>query len=232
MTQRRFTITIDGPAAAGKSTVGAEVAHRLDGVFFDTGLLYRAVTLAALRLGVCANDAQRLARIAADLPVDVRRPTIADGRQSDVLLDGADVTWELRVPEVDRNVSEVSAHPLVRAALLGLQRSIGRSGLVVMVGRDIGTVVLPEAELKVYLDASAEERARRRCAQLREAGQVADYETVLADILMRDERDSQRAASPLSIPDEALVVDSDRRSVEQVIDTIEAAARERLAVTP
>jgi cytidylate kinase len=209
VTHRRFTIAIDGPAAAGKSTVGAEVARRLDGVYFDTGLLYRAVTLAALRAGVAADDAPRLAQLAAAMQVDVRRPSMDDGRQSDVLLDGVDVTWELRAPEVDRTVSEVSAHPLVRAALLDKQRRIGRSGLVVMVGRDIGSVVLPDADLKVYLDASPEERARRRCAQLREAGKPADYATLLADIRRRDEVDSQRAVSPLRVPDGALVVDSD-----------------------
>jgi cytidylate kinase len=228
VTHRRFTIAIDGPAAAGKSTVGAEVARRLDGVYFDTGLLYRAVTLAALRAGVAPDDAEGLARLAAALHVDVTRPTVADGRQSDVLLDGADVTWELRTPAVDRAVSEVSAHPLVRAALLEKQRRIGRSGLVVMVGRDIGSVVLPDAELKVYLDASPEERARRRVAQLRAAGKPADYATVLADIHQRDEVDSRRAVSPLRIPDGAVVVDSDGCSVEEVIDIITAHARERL----
>src|SRR4029079_8512410 len=116
VTQRRFTIAIDGPAAAGKSTVGAEVARRLDGVYFDTGLLYRAVTLAALRAGVASDDARGLACLASAMQVDVTRQSLSDGRQSDVLLDGADVTWELRTPEVDRTVSEVSAHPLVRAA--------------------------------------------------------------------------------------------------------------------
>jgi CMP/dCMP kinase len=126
----------------------------------------------------------------------------------------------------------VSAHPLVRAALLDKQRRIGRSGLVVMVGRDIGSVVLPDAELKVYLDASPEERARRRCAQLRDAGKPADYASVLADIRQRDEVDSQRAVSPLRIPDGALVVDSDGRSVEEVIDIIAAHARERLETLP
>jgi cytidylate kinase len=122
----------------------------------------------------------------------------------------------------------VSAHPLVRAALLDKQRRIGRSGLVVMVGRDIGSVVLPDAELKVYLDASPEERARRRCEQLRAAGKPADYATLLSDIRRRDEVDSQRAVSPLRVPDGALVVDSDGRSVAEVIDIIAAHARERL----
>jgi CMP/dCMP kinase len=232
VTHRRFTIAIDGPAAAGKSTVGAEVARRLDGIYFDTGLLYRAVTLAALRAGVEPADARGLAQLARTLQVDVTRPSVPDGRQSDVLLDGADVTWELRTPAVDRTVSEVSAHPLVRAELLDKQRRIGRSGLVVMVGRDIGSVVLPDAELKVYLDASPEERARRRCAQLRDAGKPADYASVLADIRQRDEVDSRRAVSPLRIPDGALVVDSDGRSVEEVIDIIAAHARERLETLP
>jgi cytidylate kinase len=227
---RRFTITIDGPAGAGKSTVGAGVAHRLDGVFFDTGILYRAVTLAAQRLGVPPDDARRLARIAADLRVDVSRPSVDDGRLCDIWLDGVDVTWELRTPAVDRAVSEVSAHPAVRAALIEQQRRIGRSGLVVMVGRDIGSVVLPDAELKVYLDASPEERARRRGVQLREAGQPADVAMLLREIVRRDAEDSQRAASPLRVPDGALVIDSDCCSIEQVIDSIAAAARARMRV--
>jgi cytidylate kinase len=225
---RQFTIAIDGPAAAGKSTVGEQVATTLDGVYFDTGVLYRAVTLSALRAGVASDDAARLAEIAASMQVAIGRPSVADGRQSDVLLDGQDVTWELRTPAVDRSVSAVSAHPAVRAALLGAQRRIGRSGRVVMVGRDIGTVVLPDAELKIFLDASPEERARRRCAQLEAAGKPADYASILADIVRRDDIDTQRAASPLRPADDALIVDSDGRSIPEVVDLIVAAARARL----
>lgn len=234
MAERRFTIAIDGPAGAGKSTVGAEVARRLDGVFFDSGLLYRAVTLAALRHGVPTDAAERLASLAAELDLHVERPSRDDGRQSDVLLDGQDVTWELRAPEVDHAVSRVSAHPGVRAALLEPQRRIGRSGRVVMVGRDIGTTVLPDAELKIYLDASAEERARRRCAQLADAGaaQDLDFEAVLGEIRRRDEQDTRRAASPLRAAPDALVIDSDGRSAEDVADVIVAAARARLDAVP
>jgi cytidylate kinase len=221
-----FTITIDGPAAAGKSTVGAQVAHRLEAVFFDTGLLYRAVTHAALERGLALDDAGALAQLAQDLDIRVERPSLADGRQSDVLVNGRDVTLHLRTPEIDRAVSPVSAHAEVRAALLPAQRRIGRSGRVVMVGRDIGSVVLPEAELKVYVDASPEERARRRHGELSCAGSAADLAAILAGIRARDQIDSERSAAPLRVPDGAMVIDTDHLVIEEVVERIVEAAEQ------
>jgi cytidylate kinase len=229
---RRFTIAIDGPAAAGKSTVGALVARRLGAVYFDTGLLYRAITRAALDRGIAPSDGPALGRLVRDCGIRVTRPSIDDGRQSDVIVDGEDVTARLRLPDVDRHVSEVSAHQEVRDALLETQREIGRSGRVVMVGRDIGTVVLPQAELKVFLDAGVDERAHRRCRQLAREGSPQPYDVILADMRRRDAFDSSRDVAPLRPADDAIVVNSDELDIETVVDRIVQAALERLGTVP
>ncbi|MEX1158027.1 MAG: (d)CMP kinase [Thermomicrobiales bacterium] len=227
VTDRRMTIAIDGPAAAGKSTVGEIVARRIDGVYFDSGLLYRALTLLAIEAGVAPSDAAQLARLAAMMDISVVRSTAGDGRQVDVLQAGRDVTNALRTPEIDQNVSAVSAHAAVRDALLEQQRRIARSGRVVMVGRDIGTVVLPDAQLKIFLDASPEERARRRCQQLDEAGKPQPYDVVLADMKLRDRIDSERDVAPLVPAADSIVVDSDSLTIEEVADLIVSHAEQR-----
>src|SRR5512138_564752 len=168
-------IAIDGPAASGKSTIAEKLAADLGYLYFDTGVMYRAVTLAALQALHSVQDEQLVTEIADQVQIDVLPPRFNDGRLYDVLLDGADVTWAIRQPEVDQNVSQVSAYPGVRKAMTEQQRRIGQRGKVVMVGRDIGTVVLPEAELKIYLDASVEERARRRFEESVRRGQIATY---------------------------------------------------------
>ncbi len=218
-------ITIDGPAASGKSTIGQLLAQALGYLYFDTGVMYRAVTLAALRRGVDPADEEAVTRLAGQIRIDVIPPTVADGRQYTVLVDGEDVTWDLRLPEVDANVSPVSAYPGVRAALLEQQRRIAAGGRVVMVGRDIGTVVLPDAGLKIYLDASLEERARRRCEEMRARGQPTDYEKVLAAMRRRDQIDSQRAAAPLRPAEDAIVVDSTTMDVNAVLARVLALVR-------
>jgi cytidylate kinase len=220
----RLTIAIDGPAAAGKSTVGEIVARKIDGVYFDTGLLYRAVTRAGIDRRVALDDGTALAAMTRSCDVQVRRPTVDDGRQSDVLIDGEDVTPRLRTPEIDRNVSVVAAHREVREVLLETQRKIGRSGRVVMVGRDIGTVVLPEAEVKIFLDASPEERAHRRHEQMGDAPDVPAYEQILADMRRRDEIDSQRDVAPLRPADDAIIIDSDPLTIEEVANRIVSIA--------
>ncbi len=214
-------IAIDGPAASGKSTVGKLVAERLGYLYFDTGVMYRAVTWACLERGVAIADEEAVTHLAEALRIDVTRPTVADGRQATVLVDGADVTWQIRRPEVDANVSPVSAYPGVRAALTAQQRRIGTAGRVVMVGRDIGTVVMPDAELKIYLDAAVEERARRRYAEILARGEQADYEAVLEGMRRRDVIDSTRATAPLRVAADAVVIDSTCLSIEQVVETIE-----------
>ena len=169
------TIAIDGPAASGKSTIGALLAEQLGYIYFDTGVMYRAVTWAALDRGIDIDDEAAVTALAERVRIDVLAPTVEDGRQYTVMCDGQDVTWAIRAPDVDRAVSPVSAYPGVRAAMTAQQRRIGLGGRVVMVGRDIGTVVLPEADLKIYLDASVEERARRRLREIMSRGETAEF---------------------------------------------------------
>jgi len=209
------TIAIDGPASAGKSTLGEVLAQALGYLYFDTGVMYRAVTWEALRRGIPIADEAAVTALAESITIDVTRPTIQDGRQYDVYVDGRDVTWDIRRPEVDAHVSPVSAYPGVRAALTRQQRAIGQRGQVVMVGRDIGTVVLPEAELKIYLDASLEVRARRRLAELQARGCAVDYATVLETIRRRDEIDSGRSVAPLRPAEDAFYLCNDHLTVEE-----------------
>lgn len=221
------TIAIDGPAAAGKSTVGELLAKDLNYLYFDTGVMYRAVTLIALQRGIEIADEEQVSKLAEQLHINVCQPTIEDGRQYTVYVDGQDVTWELRQPEVDSNVSPVSAYPDVRAALTEQQRRIGQRGQVVMVGRDIGTVVLPDASLKIYLDATVEERARRRYMENLQRGQECTYEDVLRDMRRRDKIDSERDAAPLRPADDAVIIDTTDLTVAQVIRLIKRLLRER-----
>ncbi|OGO06968.1 MAG: cytidylate kinase [Chloroflexi bacterium RBG_13_56_8] len=216
----KITITIDGPASSGKSTVAGILADKLKYLYFDTGVMYRAVTWAALDRGIPIEDEEAVTRLAESLRIDVSRPTAEDGRQYTVLADGEDVTWEIRSPEVNESVSPVSAYKGVRAALTRQQRRIAAGGGVVMVGRDIGTVVLPEAEVKIYLDATVEERARRRHLEVLGRGQPSDYAEVLANLRRRDHIDSTRAEAPLAIAKDAIVIDSTHMSVEEVVAQI------------
>jgi cytidylate kinase len=214
-------ITIDGPAASGKSTLGARLAQALGYLYFDTGVMYRAVTWVALQRQLDINNEAAITHLAEELAIDVQPPSRDDGRACDVLADGQDVTWETRRPEVDANVSPVSAYAGVRAALTAQQRRIGLRGNIVMVGRDIGTVVLPEADLKIYLDASAQERARRRYTELLKRGEMADYEQILAVIVLRDQIDSTRQVAPLKAAKDAIVVNSDQLDADQVLQLVQ-----------
>lgn len=217
---RPSTIAIDGPAASGKSTIGGVLAERLGYLYFDTGVMYRAVTWAAIARGIAVKDEARVSVLAEQLRIDVIRPTVDDGRQYTVLADGQDVTWEIRRPEVNGGVSPVSAYPGVRAALTVQQRRIGRQGRIVMVGRDIGTVVLPDADLKIYLDATVEERAGRRYREDVARGEPAEFDLVLASVRRRDEIDSGRALAPLCAAVDAVVIDTTELGVEQVIERV------------
>ena len=219
------TIALDGPAASGKSTVGSRVADALDYLFFDTGVMYRAVTWAALQRGVDVHDAPKVAKLAEEIPIDVRPPSQTDGRACDVLVDAKDITWQTRSPEVDANVSVIAANPGVRAALTKQQRRIGLRGKVVMVGRDIGTVVIPEAELKIYLDASAEERAKRRYEEILARGEEADYDEILEKVVQRDYVDSTRDVAPLRAAEDAIIIDSDKLDANQVFEKIMALCK-------
>jgi cytidylate kinase len=213
-------ITIDGPAASGKTTLGKGLAEACSYLFFDTGVMYRAVTWAALQRGVPIADEAAITALAETAQIDVRPPSIEDGRPNDVLLDGEDITWEIRNPSVDANVSPVSVYPGVRRALTLQQRRIGLRGRVVMVGRDIGTVVLPEADLKIYLDASAEERARRRYIERKSRGEAADLDEILAGVCERDRIDSTRAVAPLRAAEDAIIIDSNNLNADQVLEKV------------
>ena len=213
-------IAIDGPAASGKSTLGKRLAETLNYLYFDTGVMYRAVTLAALQRGVNINDEAAITTLAETVDIDVLPPSKNDGRGYDIFVGGKDVTWEIRRPEVDTNVSVVSAYPAVRRALSIQQRKIGLRGKVVMVGRDIGTIVLPEADLKIYLDASVEERANRRFNELVTYGQKAVYSDILASMRQRDFIDSNRQVAPLRPANDAVILTSDSLNIEQVFERV------------
>jgi cytidylate kinase len=211
------SIAIDGPASSGKSTIGIRLAERLGYLFFDTGIMYRAVTLAVIRKGIDINDEDEVTRLAQIVHIDVRSPSIADGRKEDVLLDGEDVTWAIRDPEVEKWVSKISAYAVVRRAMTQLQRRIGKRGRVVMVGRDIGTVVMPDADLKIYLDASLEERARRRYQELVQRGESVTLKEVLVGLKKRDQIDSSREIAPLKPAKDAVILNTDGLSIEEVL---------------
>lgn len=214
-------ITIDGPAAAGKSVLGEKLAQRLDYLYFDTGVMYRAITWLALQRQIDVADEVALTRLAETVRIGIARPEVNDGRQYTVSVDALDITWEIRRPEVDQNVSAVSAYEGVRRAMAAQQRAIGIRGQVVMVGRDIGTVVLPEADLKLYLTASPEERARRRWKEIQARGQEAGYQQVLEDMRRRDKIDSEREVAPLRPAADAVVINNDHLTVEEEVCLVE-----------
>lgn len=211
-------IAIDGPAASGKSTLAEKIAHELGFFYFDTGVMYRAVTLAALRQNILVEDETSVSSLASSIQIDVQKPSQADGRMMDVFVNGEDVTWQIRTPEVDRNVSKVSAYAGVRKAMTEQQRRIGERGQMVMVGRDIGTVVFPDAACKIYLEASPEERAKRRYEENQKRGECLSYEEILTSIQKRDDVDSSRAVAPLKPAPDAIVINSDGKTIEQVFE--------------
>ena len=214
------TVAIDGPSGAGKSTIGHALAQRIDATFVDTGLMYRALTLAALERGGDVDDGPALGELDGLPRIVVARPRPEPReRLETVRLDGRDVTPEVRRPAVDRAVSAVSRHREVRAAMLEVQRETASRDDTVMVGRDIGTVVLPDATLKVFLTAPAEVRAARRASEM---GRPDRYEEYLAEIIRRDEADSQRPVAPLRQADDALVLDTAEHTVDETVDAIEA----------
>ena len=218
------TIAIDGPAASGKSAVGVALARRLGYRFFDTGAMYRAVTWLALRRGIDVHDAAALAVLAHSADVAVRDTPDAAIEPTGVIVDGQDATPHLREAEVEANVSLVSRVPAVRETLVRIQRELAAAGSVVMAGRDIGSIVLPDAGLKVYLDASVEVRARRRAAQMREAALDPNLEALMADLARRDGIDSSRQASPLTAAPDAVIINTDTLTIQEVMRRIEALA--------
>jgi CMP/dCMP kinase len=217
-------IAIDGPAASGKTTIANQLAKKWGYLFFDTGVMYRAVTWMALHKKISTKDESKVTYLADRIKIDVAPPSQEDGREYDVIADGIDVTWKIRKKKVDSRVSRVSAYPGVRKALTKQQRRIGLNGKVIMVGRDIGTVVLPEADLKIYLDACVEERANRRYKQRVERGENVDFSRILKKLERRDNIDSTREIAPLRAAADAVLINTDDMSISEVVSKIEKIA--------
>ncbi len=214
-------VAIDGPAGAGKSTVSRALASRLGFFLLDTGAIYRAVALAATRAGIPWSEGARLGELTRGLDIHF-------DAQGHIHLGAEDVAAAIRTPEISQGASTVSAHGEVRSALLELQRKIAQAGGCVVEGRDIGTVVLPWAPVKIFLTASPEERARRRYHELRARGQEVDYDRTLAELRERDQRDTTRATAPLKQAEDAVLVDTSGVSFADVVDRILEIARKRL----
>lgn len=220
------TIAIDGFAGSGKSTAAARLAEALGYLYFDTGVMYRAVTWAILERGIDPRDEERVSEVAEALIIDVVAEGPDDGRQFTVLADGVDITWAIREPAVEANVSLVSSYPRVRTVLTNQQRRIAAAGPVVMAGRDIGTVVLPQADLKIFLEASAEERARRRCKQLKEQNKPIDYEHSLKAIMERDKKDQTNPVSPTIPAEDAVILNTDNLKVDEVLGELQTLVQQ------
>ena len=216
-------IAIDGPVASGKSSVGKQLADRLGYLFFDTGLMYRALTYLALRKQVPIADAAALAAFAERTEIDIRppEPSERDGRDATVLAGGADITASLRSGEVEASVSPVAAVPAVRAILTAAMRRVGLRGRVVMVGRDVGTAIVPEADAKIYLTASVETRAQRRYAEISARGEDRAYDEVLSNLAERDRIDSSRQTAPLRAAADAAQIDTSGLSLDEVVALLE-----------
>ena len=219
------SIAVDGPSGAGKSTLAKMLAEALGYLYVDTGAIYRTVGLSVCRRGVDPGDGAAVVPMLAGLDIDLRHGE--DGLQH-MYLDGEDVTDEIRRPEISKYASAVSALPQVRAFLMDMQRELARRQNVIMDGRDIGTVVLPGADVKIFLTAAPEDRAKRRYAELLQRGHGGDYETVLRDIIQRDENDTRRAAAPLRQAEDALLVDTTGNSLEESFDVLLNTIKERL----
>ena len=212
-------VAIDGPAGAGKSTVAKAVAHRLGLFYVDTGAMYRAIALKALRLSIPLDDADRISKLAQETEVVLDH----SGEQL-VWCDGEDVTEGIRSPHVSRVVSSVAANPGVRRRLVDLQRAEARRGGIVMDGRDIGTYVLPDAQLKVFLTASPEERARRRWLELSNQGKQIEFKDVFTDMVNRDRQDKEREFSPLEPAKNAIILDTTLLGIDEIVNEIVALA--------
>ena len=219
-------IAIDGPAGAGKSTIAKALAARLHYIYIDTGAMYRAIGLFALRSGVSGEDREGVAALLPEIRLEL---CFQDGAQH-ILLNGEDVSQAIRTPQASAYASLVSAIPAVRSFLLDYQRSFARNNSVIMDGRDIGTVVLPQADCKIFLTAGSEARARRRFAELQAKGDETPYEEVLAAIRQRDRQDSSREAAPLKAAEDAVVVDTTASTLEESIEKVYAVAQEKLHV--
>ena len=220
-----FAIAIDGPAGAGKSTIARKVAAELSIIYVDTGAMYRAIGAYAIRKGVDTKDAPAVAALLPEISVEL---TYSEEQGQRIFLNGEDVSSEIRLPEMGMAASNVSAIPEVRAFLLEQQRGMAKRQSVIMDGRDIGTVVLPDAEVKIFLTASAEERARRRWKEFSEKGLPDTYEEILADVIRRDEQDMNRPIAPLKQADDAILLDSTALNFAETVEKVKEIIKERV----
>ena len=219
------SIAIDGPSGAGKSSMAKAIAAKYSFIYVDTGAIYRTVGLAAHRRGISCSDEAAVSKILPELNIEMKYDGQGEQR---MYLDGEDVSSDIRLPEISICASDVSALPAVRAFLLEMQRSMARTNNVIMDGRDIGTVVLPDADVKIFLTASSAERARRRLLQLMEKGINEDYEKVLREIEYRDQQDSSRDIAPLKPADDAVIVDTSELDIDGTIAVLSSIIEERL----
>ncbi|MBR5134684.1 MAG: (d)CMP kinase [Clostridia bacterium] len=225
MDNQYVAVAIDGPSGAGKSTIARILAKELQYIYVDTGALYRAVGYTVLKLGIEPKDEEAVCAVLPSLDVSLR---YQNGEQR-VYVNDVDVSGDIRTPAVSQAASLVSAIPRVRQFLFALQQNMAKSNSVIMDGRDIGTVVLPNAQVKIFLTASAEDRARRRYEELIEKGQDVTYEQVLADMILRDKQDSERAAAPLKAADDAVLVDTSGNTLEESVALMRRIVEEKLA---
>ena len=217
---RYISIAIDGPAASGKSSVGLKVANRLGYLYLDTGVMYRAVTWAALDKGIDIFDESKVSKLALILKIRIDQPSKEDGRVNDIYVDDIDVTWKVKEQRVNENVSQVSKYPGVRNSLTLQQQNIALKGNIVMVGRDIGTVVLANAKRKFFLNASEEERARRRYEEEKVRGGNPNYKEILDNVKKRDKIDSTRDLAPLVPANDAVIINTNNKNIDQVVEEI------------
>lgn len=225
LAKRNFSIAIDGPAGAGKSTIAKQLAKELGFVYLDTGAIYRTVGYHMDLMGIGPKDVDGVKRLLDDVNIEI---TYSDDGLQHMILNGADVTDEIRTPAMSKIASQISAHAFVRDFLMDTQREVARKNNVIMDGRDIGTVVLPYADVKIYLTASAEVRAKRRMLELQEKGSKDSFEKVLAEIIQRDQQDMNRPVAPLKQAEDAVLVDTSELNLEESVAAIKAIIAEKV----
>ena len=214
------SIAIDGPAASGKSSVGLELSKRLGYLFLDTGVMYRAITWAALQKNIDINNENAISNLASKFVIEINQPSLKDGRSNDICVDGVDITQKLTEKRVNDNVSQVSKYKEVRNSLTKQQQEIALKGNIVMVGRDIGTVVLPDADFKFFLNASSRERAKRRHLEEIKKGGNPIFQEIQSNIIERDRIDSTRVLAPLIPAIDAHIINTDDKTIDQVVEEI------------
>jgi len=221
MKKNGLTIAIDGPAAVGKSTMGKLIARELGSTYIDTGAIYRAITWKVLKNNIDINDENMISNLVSDITITIERSNCKSlNDYYHIFVDGEDITEKIRDPRIDQNVSQIARLPKIRKQLIHLQRKLAEKGNIVMEGRDIGSIILPQADIKLYFTASEEERIKRRYKELIDKGYNVDYEEVKKQIVRRDEIDSKRKYAPLIKAKDAIVIDSTEKSIEEVKDNI------------